>query len=56
MRHISICILTLFTFLFACKEKEQVVVPPATFSMANVLINGSSAIQKQSGVNQNPGS
>jgi hypothetical protein len=54
MRLRSASILALLTILISCDKKDPVVVPPASFSMANVLIDGNGAIQRQSGVSKSP--
>ena len=50
----SAIILASLTLLLACDKKDPVIVPPASFSVANVLIDGSSALQKQTGVGKTP--
>ena len=54
MRLCPIFAIAVLLVLFSCNVKETIVVPPASFTMANVFINGNSAIQKQSGVSRVP--
>ncbi|MGL6268079.1 MAG: Ig-like domain-containing protein, partial [Chitinophagaceae bacterium] len=54
MRFCSATILALFTILLSCDKKDTVIVPPASFAAANVLIDGNSAIQRQTGVSKSP--
>lgn len=53
-RKLMVILVGFLSFASCAKKDAPPVVQPATFSVANVFVNGNSAIQKQSGINKTP--